>query len=77
MVNEKAARFSQPLLAGLVVVVLLMMVLPLPPALLDLLLAINISLSLFILLLTMEVSSPLELSVFPSLLLLATLSAWP
>ena len=33
MVNEKAARFSQPLLAGLVVVVLLMMVLPLPPAL--------------------------------------------
>lgn len=56
-----------------VVMIIIMMVLPLPVLLLDLLLALNISLALLILLLTMNVVSPLQFSVFPSLLLLITL----
>jgi flagellar biosynthesis protein FlhA len=56
-----------------VVLILVMMVFPLPAFVLDILLAANISLSLLVLLLTMNVRRTLELSVFPSLLLLLTL----
>lgn len=56
-----------------VVVIVVMMILPLPSLVLDLLLAVNISLALLVLLLTMSVTQPLQLSVFPSLLLIATL----
>ncbi len=47
---------------------------PLPPALMDILLAANISVAVVILLSTVYVKSPLELSVFPSLLLATTLA---
>lgn len=56
-----------------IVLVVVMMVLPLRPAILDILLAVNISLALLILLLTMNVREPLEISAFPSLLLVTTL----
>ena len=56
-----------------VVLIVVMMILPLPPVFLDLLLAVNISLGLLVLLLTMSITEPLQLSVFPSLLLIATL----
>ncbi|NLJ80636.1 MAG: flagellar biosynthesis protein FlhA [Firmicutes bacterium] len=56
-----------------VVLIIVMMVLPLPTFLLDLLLAANISLSLLILLITMNIREPLEIAVFPSLLLITTL----
>src|SRR5690606_33108705 len=50
-----------------------MMVLPMPPLLLDLLLALNISLALLVLLLTMNIQGALQFSIFPSLLLITTL----
>jgi flagellar biosynthesis protein FlhA len=50
-----------------------MMVIPLPPVLLDLLLTLNIAMALCILLVSMYVQKPLDFSVFPSLLLVATL----
>lgn len=56
-----------------VVLIVVMMILPLPTFLLDILLAVNISLALLLLLLTMNVSEPLQLSIFPSILLVATL----
>ncbi|HEY8531386.1 MAG TPA: flagellar biosynthesis protein FlhA, partial [Limnochorda sp.] len=56
-----------------ILLIVVMMVLPMPPALLDVLLAFNISLSLMTLLVTMNVKEALEFSVFPSLLLVATL----
>jgi flagellar biosynthesis protein FlhA len=56
-----------------VVLILVMMIFPLPAAILDVFLALNISLALLVLLLTMNVHHPLELSAFPSLLLLLTL----
>ena len=55
--------------AGLIFVILV----PLPPALMDMLLAGNIALSAIILLTCIRVGSPLEFSVFPSVLLGATL----
>ena len=56
-----------------VILVILMMIMPVPAVLLDILLACNISLSLLILLLSMNIREPLELSAFPTLLLLSTL----
>jgi flagellar biosynthesis protein FlhA len=52
---------------------LLVLLVPLPPAVLDLLLVINITLSVIVLVTTIYVSSPLEFAVFPSLLLAVTL----
>lgn len=57
------------LLLGLVAV----LVIPLPPGLLDILLAGNISLAAVILLTTVYTKSPLDFSVFPALLLITTL----
>ncbi len=61
------------IMAVIVVIILLVMVIPLPPLLLDLFLSFNITLSLIILLVGMYIIRPLELSAFPSILLLATL----
>lgn len=56
-----------------VVGIVLLLVVPIPAALLDVLFAISILLSLVVLLLTMFAKRPLDFSVFPSLLLVATL----
>jgi flagellar biosynthesis protein FlhA len=56
-----------------VVSIVLMLVVPLPAAVLDLLLGLNITASLLILLVSMQIKRPLEFSVFPSLVLIATL----
>ncbi|MBM0106898.1 FHIPEP family type III secretion protein [Steroidobacter sp. S1-65] len=50
-----------------------MMILPLSPLMLDLLIAVNLSMSVLLLLVALYVSSPLGLSTFPSLLLFTTL----
>ncbi len=55
------------------VMILIVMVVPVPAFMLDLLLSFNISFSLIILLVSMYISHPLELSAFPSILLMATL----
>lgn len=59
---------------ALMITSILVIVVPLPAALLDLLLSANITVSVVILLTTMYVSRPLEFSVFPSLLLGTTLA---
>jgi len=51
----------------------LVIIMPVPPPVLDVLLAANITLSVIILLTTIYVRTPLEFSVFPSLLLVTTL----
>mgnify|MGYP001036226328 CR=1 FL=1 len=56
-----------------VVVVLFFMILPIPPMIMDIALSFNITLALVILLTTTYVKEPLELSSFPSILLLTTL----
>src|SRR3954451_12304888 len=50
-----------------------MMVVPLPTFLLDLLIALNITVALLVLLISMFVEKPLDFAVFPALLLVMTL----
>lgn len=50
-----------------------MMVLPVPPALLDLFFTFNIALSLVVILMSVYTQRPLDFSIFPSVLLIATL----
>jgi flagellar biosynthesis protein FlhA len=64
------AAIAAPLL---IVAILAMMILPLPPFLLDLLFTFNIALSLVVMLAAMTIVRPLDLSSFPSILLLTTL----
>ena len=56
-----------------VVVIVLFLIIPLPPAIIDILLVVNIGLSIMILMITMNISEALEFSIFPSLLLVTTL----
>ena len=56
-----------------VVVIVLFLIIPLPTALIDILLVVNIGLSIMILMITMNISEALEFSIFPSLLLVTTL----
>jgi len=69
----KLVQHSDIALAVAVLVVLVVLVLPLPPALLDVLITINISVGLMVLLVTLNASESLEFSTFPSLLLFVTL----
>jgi len=55
------------------VLLLGVLLVPMPPAVMDVLLALNISLSMIILLTTIYMAHPLDFSVFPSLLLATTL----
>ena len=64
---------SDILMAMAVVAILVFMVIPLPPMLLDILLAFNITFSLIILLASTYILRPIELSAFPAILLLTTL----
>ena len=68
--NRNFSRFAVPV--GVVGIVMLL-VLPVPSWLLDVLIAINLLFALLILLTTMFARRPLDFSVFPSLLLVATL----
>lgn len=61
------------MLVALVVAVIALMVLPLPPYILDTLIAFNLTISVTLLIVSLYISSPLGLSTFPSLLLFTTL----
>ncbi len=56
-----------------VVVIVLLLIIPLSPFLLDVMIILNISAALIILLISMNITGPLEFSIFPSLLLITTL----
>ena len=67
------ARNQDIILAVAVMGVLAVLVIPIPTALLDILLAINISLSVVVLLTAIYLQHPVDFAVFPSLLLMLTL----
>jgi flagellar biosynthesis protein FlhA len=67
------AKSRDLVVAMFLVGTLAIMVVPLSPGVMDFLLAINITISLLLLLATIYVVKPIELSTFPSLLLVATL----
>jgi flagellar biosynthesis protein FlhA len=66
-------RNSDVVLAASVLLILGMMVIPLPPVILDVLLAANIAIAILILMVSLYITHPLEISVFPALLLVLTI----
>jgi flagellar biosynthesis protein FlhA len=70
---RKIAARSDTILAVGVVAILIVMIIPIPAFLLDLLLALNITLSVVIIMVSMYIDEALAFSVFPGLLLFVTL----
>ncbi len=75
MVNilTRIQKYSDLVAAGVVVLIVVMLIVPLPPALLDLAITLNISMALAIVVATLYIPRALDFSAFPSLLLLTTL----
>jgi flagellar biosynthesis protein FlhA len=69
----KSNRLSQLAVPIGVVAIVVMLVVPMPSALLDILIAFNITGAVLVVLVSMYVHRPLDFSSFPSLLLIATL----
>ncbi len=66
-------RYSDIFIAIAIITVVVMMIIPVPPMLLDILLTFNITFALIIVMVSIYNTEPLQLSVFPSLLLITTL----
>jgi len=60
-------------LAAVLIMAVFMIILPLPTALIDALIALNLTVSLLLLMIAVYVREPLEFSAFPSVLLITTL----
>lgn len=70
---ENLSKYVDVLFALSVIGMIAVMVIPMPTWLLDILLTFNIAFSLMVLLMTIYITDPLQLSVFPGLLLVLTL----
>ena len=66
-------RYSDVLIALAIVTIVIMMIIPLPTFLLDLLICLNITIALLVVMSAIYNVEALDLSVFPSLLLITTL----
>ena len=72
-INELVTKYSDMIVAFLVVCVLAMIIIPLPPWLIDISLTISLSLGVIILLVSLYISDALKLASFPTILLITTL----
>src|SRR4051794_27155081 len=70
---QRVMRHTDLVAAGAVVLVVVMMIIPLPAAIIDLAITLNISVALAIVTATLYLPRALDFSAFPSLLLLTTL----
>src|SRR4051794_15063885 len=70
---QKVMKHTDLLAAGAGGLVVVMMIIPLPPALLDMFITLNISSALAVLVATLYMPRALDFAAFPSLLLLTTL----
>ncbi len=68
------SRLTGVILPVTIVGAILVFIVPIPPALLDLLQSINITLAVLVLLTTLAIRSPIEFSAFPTILLTTTLT---
>lgn len=66
-------RYSDVIIAVTLVMIVIMMIIPLPTALLDVLICLNITIALIVIMSAIYNEEALDLSVFPSLLLVTTL----
>ena len=71
--SQTIGRYSDLIMAGLVVTIISMLIIPVPPVMLDLLIVLNMSISVLLLLLAIYIPNALEIASFPSLLLITTL----
>ncbi|HPI20765.1 MAG TPA: flagellar biosynthesis protein FlhA [Candidatus Kapabacteria bacterium] len=67
------SKSPELVLAGGILMILGLLVLPLPPFLLDVLLALNLSISVLIIIVSIYLTTPLDFSSFPTILLLTTM----
>lgn len=72
-INTLISKYSDVVMALLVACVLFMILIPMPTWLLDILLAINLSLGMIVLLVSLYISDALRIATFPTILLIATL----
>lgn len=70
---ENISRSSDLALAVLVIMILAMIILPLNPHVIDYLIALNLAISVALLMVSLYIPSAVNLSIFPSLLLITTL----
>src|SRR5262245_8751528 len=70
---ENISRFSDIVLACVIIGILMMIIIPIPPHVIDYLIAINLTVSVSLLMVGMYIPSAVHLSIFPSLLLITTL----
>jgi type III secretion protein V len=71
--NELIAKYSDIVLAVLVIAVVGMMIIPLPTWLLDILLTIQITIAVIIILVALYITDTLRIASFPTILLITTL----
>ena len=69
----EAAKRNDIVLAVMLVAIIFMMILPLPTLVVDILIAVNMTLSAVLLMVALYLQSPLAFSSFPSVLLVTTL----
>ncbi len=72
-VNEVIAKYSDLILAALVISVLGMIIIPLPNWLLDILITIDITIGVVVLLVALYITDALKIASFPTILLMTTL----
>ena len=73
VIAQRAAQRSDVVIASFIVLAVVMMIIPLPTALVDALIGINIGFSLLILIVAFYISHPVDYSSLPPIILLATL----
>jgi type III secretion protein V len=72
-VNEVIAKYSDLILAALVISVLGMIIIPLPTWLLDVLITVDLAIGVVVLLVALYISDALKIASFPTILLITTL----
>jgi type III secretion protein V len=75
--SELSKRYSDILLAGLIMAVVGMMIIPLPTHVMDVLLVLNITIQVSLLMITIYISDALKLSSYPTIILSRLCTGWP
>lgn len=72
-INKLISKYSDLVIAGVVVAVLALIVIPLPVWLIDILITVNLTIAIIILLTALYINNALKITSFPTILLLSTL----
>ena len=67
------SKSSDLILAGVIIAIIMMLIFPLPPEVIDILISINLTVSIILIFVAIYIQKAVQLSIFPSLLLITTL----